>query len=140
MKRRVALVIGAGSVKCAAALGLWKVLAREGVEIDMFVGCSGGSLYAACMALGYDVDECIRRTTQLWNREITARRDWRSLLAAVMPRTFGFDGGFGMVGDAALLRTLEEGFGDRTFADAKYPLHVVATAVDNGQQVTLSEG
>jgi len=25
-KKKIALVIGAGSVKCAAALGLWKVL------------------------------------------------------------------------------------------------------------------
>ena len=41
---RLALVIGAGGVKCAAALGLWKVLLREGINIDMFVGCSGGSL------------------------------------------------------------------------------------------------
>ena len=50
MKRRVALVIGAGSVKCAAALGLWRALERHGIELDMVVGCSGGSLYAAVMA------------------------------------------------------------------------------------------
>ena len=58
VKRRVALVIGAGSVKCAAALGLWRTLDRHGIELDMVVGCSGGSLYAAVMALGYDVDTC----------------------------------------------------------------------------------
>ena len=39
-RKRVAIVIGAGSVKCAAALGLWKVLRREGIDIDMVVGCS----------------------------------------------------------------------------------------------------
>jgi len=50
-RKRVALVIGAGSVKCAAALGLWKVLKREGIALDLVVGCSGGSLYAASMAL-----------------------------------------------------------------------------------------
>ena len=33
-KKQVALVIGSGSVKCAAAIGLYKVLQREGIEID----------------------------------------------------------------------------------------------------------
>ena len=48
-RKRVAVVIGAGSVQCAAALGMWKVLQREGVGIDLLVGCSGGSLYASAM-------------------------------------------------------------------------------------------
>ena len=43
-KKKIALVIGAGSVKCAAALGLWKVLERENIHFDMLVGCSGGSI------------------------------------------------------------------------------------------------
>ena len=47
---RVAVVIGSGSVKCAAALGLFKVLQREGIPIGMVVGCSGGALYAASVA------------------------------------------------------------------------------------------
>ena len=51
-KPKVALVIGSGSVKCAASLGLLKVLERENIFIDMVVGCSGGSIYAAAIALG----------------------------------------------------------------------------------------
>src|SRR5438034_10464843 len=50
--KRVALVVGSGGVKCAAALGLWKVLQREGIEVSVAVGCSGGSIYAALIALG----------------------------------------------------------------------------------------
>ena len=57
--QRLALVIGSGGVKCAAALGLWKALLRAGINIDLFVGCSGGSLYATVMALNYDLDDCI---------------------------------------------------------------------------------
>ncbi len=36
-RKRLALVVGAGGLKCAAALGLWKVLLREGINIDLFV-------------------------------------------------------------------------------------------------------
>ena len=70
-RKKVALVIGSGSVKCAAALGLWKVLERAGIKLDMLVGCSGGSIYAAVMALGYDVATCERLTRELWTPGIT---------------------------------------------------------------------
>lgn len=138
--KRVAIVIGAGSVKCAAALGMWKVLRREGIDIDMVVGCSGGSIYASVMALGYDPETCERLTRELWTPKVTLRRDWRSMLAAFMPRLFGFDGSLGMVHDGPLLEALEPPFGGRTFGQAAIPLHVVATDLTNGEKVVLNEG
>ena len=53
-KRSVAVVVGSGGIKCAASLGLWQVLQREAIEISMAIGSSGGSIYAAFMALGYE--------------------------------------------------------------------------------------
>jgi NTE family protein len=139
-KKRVALVIGAGSVKCAAALGLWKVLRREGIDLDMVVGCSGGSLYAASMALGWDADECERMTLEMWNRKVTQRRDYASMLGAFLPKLFKFKGYFGMVDGEPLLRTLQKPFGEKTFADTVMPLYIVATELLTGQQATLSSG
>jgi NTE family protein len=139
-RKRVALVIGAGSVKCAAALGLWKVLKREGIAVDMVVGCSGGSLYAAAMALGYDAEETEAMTLSMWNRDVTKRRDYSSVLGALLPKLFTFRGHFGMVHGEPLLRALRKGFGDRTFADTVLPLYVVATELESGQQATLSRG
>ena len=138
--KRVALVIGAGSVKCAAALGLWRTLGRHGIELDMVVGCSGGSIYAAVMALGYDVDTCERLTRELWTKEVTERRDHRGLLGAFLPKLFGFDGRFGMVDDRALAKALAGPFGGRRFEEAAIPLHIVATDLANGERVVLSEG
>ena len=53
--KRIGLVIGSGGVKCAATLGLLSVLNEAGIEVDLTVGCSGGSLYTAAIALGYYV-------------------------------------------------------------------------------------
>ena len=79
--KRVALVIGSGGVKCAAALGLQNVLMREGIAIDTMVGCSGGSIYAALIAAGYDAATVIDMNTRLWTRDLTRnvirRRCWR---------------------------------------------------------------
>jgi NTE family protein len=138
--KRVALVIGAGSVKCAAALGLWKVLRREGIEVDMVVGCSGGSIYAAVMALGYDPETCERLTKELWTPAVTRKRDLRSLLSGFFPRLLGFRGHFGMVHGGPLLDALEKPFGGRTFAEAAIPLHIVTTDLANGEKVVLREG
>ncbi len=139
-RKRVALVIGSGAVKCAAALGLWGVLRREGIAIDMLVGCSGGSLFASTMALGYPVDECVEMTRRLWDRSITEKRDLSSLLRALLPGLFRFDARFGMIDDGAVRRALEAVFGDKTFADVRIPLCVVATDFRSGEQVVLSEG
>lgn len=137
---RTALVIGSGAVKCAAALGLWKVLRREGIAIDLLIGCSGGSLFAATMALGYEIEDCIEKTRRLWNRRVTEKRHWPSLLRALLPGVFKFDARFGMVDDAAMLAGLREVFGAQTFAETQTPLYVVATDFRDGEQVVLSQG
>jgi NTE family protein len=139
-RRRLAVVIGSGGVKCAAALGLRQVLDREGIPIDMFVGCSGGSLYAATAALGFSTDEARAVTLRLWTRDVTSRRRRGALLQLLMPRTFGFNERFGMRDDRVVLERLRQGFGDRTFADARTRLYVAATDFRTGEQVVLSEG
>lgn len=139
-RRKLAVVIGSGGVKCAAALGLRQVLDREGIPIDMFVGCSGGSIYAATAALGFSPDEARDITLRLWTREVSSQRRRRALLQLLMPRTFGFNERFGMRDDRLVLQRLRAGFGARTFADARTRLYVAATDFRSGEQVVLAEG
>jgi len=138
--KRVALVIGSGAVKCAAALGLWQVLQRDGIGLDLLVGCSGGSLFAATMALGFSIEESVTHTQRLWNRRLTARRHWPSLARALLPGVFKFDERFGMIDDGAMWRGLQVVFGERTFAEARTPLRIVACDFRDGEPVVLSEG
>ena len=121
--KQVALVIGAGAVKCAAALGMWQVLNREGIGIDMLVGCSGGSLFATLMALDEDIDTCIKHTQRLWNHQVTRKRHWPSLLRAALPGLLGFDERFGLIDDRVLVARLEEVFADQTFATQNLAHH-----------------
>lgn len=139
-KKKIALVIGAGSVKCAAALGLWKVLEKENIHFDMIVGCSGGSLYAAAMAMGFSLQECIENTKKLWNRSITEQRNWRSLATVILPGLFRFNNQFSMMSDTPMLKSFKSVFGDKTFSDAKIPLYVVATDFETGESIAQHEG
>jgi NTE family protein len=138
--RRVALVIGSGSVKCAAALGLQKVLLREGIDIDLVVGCSAGSIYATLIAAGHSPDTSAEMTRTLWTRELTSEKDRMSLLRAVFPRLFGFDSSFGLRKDRKAMRRLQEAYGDLRFEETKIPLHITATDFETGDQVVLSSG
>jgi NTE family protein len=139
-KKRIALVIGAGSVKCAAALGLWRVLESEDIHFDMLVGCSGGSLYAAAMAMGFSLQECIDNTKKLWNRSITQQRNWRALASVILPGVFKFDQRFSLMSDAPMLRSFQSVFAEKTFAETKTPLYVMTTDFETGESVVLREG
>jgi NTE family protein len=139
-KKKIALVIGAGSVKCAAALGLWKVLENEDIHFDMIVGCSGGSLYAAAMAMGFSLSESVAKTKTLWNKSVTEKRNWRGLLSAVLPGVLGFNEKFSMIDDSRMLTRLREVFGEKTFAEAQIPLYLMATDFFNGESIALCEG
>jgi NTE family protein len=137
---RVALVIGAGGIKCAAAIGVAKVLEDAGIGVDLLVGCSGGGMYAAMLALGLDAAACEERTRHLWTSEVTSRRDRKAMLRALMPKLFGFSSSWGMIDDSLITDRFRRLYGDRTFADVTTPLHIVAADFENGEKVVLSEG
>jgi NTE family protein len=133
-------VIGSGSVKCAAALGLMKVLERENIAVNMVVGCSGGSIYAAFIALGWSSQDAIDTTLRLWTREITQKRRFKALLQLALPSVFRFDESFGLIDDRLLNQRLRDAFGDATFSQTDIPLFLSATDLHNGDQVVMSEG
>lgn len=137
---RVALVIGSGSVKCAAALGLMKVLEREKIGVNTVVGCSGGSIYAALIALGWTIQKATETTLRLWTRDVTAKRNRKAILQLALPKIFGFDESFGLIDDRIINRRLRIAFGETTFDQAKIPLFISTTDLYNGEQVVISEG
>jgi NTE family protein len=139
-KSRIALVIGSGGVKCAAALGLMKVLAREHIDVDMVVGCSGGSIYASLIALGWSMERATEATRRMWTREVTAKRNTRAILQLALPFLYKFDESFGLIDDGLINRRLHEGFAGATFTQTRIPLYVTATDLYSGEQAVLCEG
>jgi NTE family protein len=136
--RRVAVVIGSGGMKCAAALGLWQVLQREGIEVSMAVGSSGGSIYAAQMALGLDPATAEALTVDLWTPDLMT--GYISRLRAVQSGQSRFTERSGLVDGQKLTRRLEEAFGDQTFANTRLPLYIVSTDLYTGQPVIHTTG
>jgi NTE family protein len=138
--RGVAVVIGSGSVKCAAALGLINVLQRNAIPVDMLVGCSAGAIYAACIASGRSTTEAAAMSQRMWTHEVTAERDRASLFRALFPRLLGFGEEFGLRSDRRMLARLAEAFGDARIEDMRIPLHITATDFATGHIAVFSKG
>jgi len=139
-KPRIALVIGSGSVKCAAAIGLKKVLERENIKVDMVVGCSGGSIYASLIALGWSVEQATDATLKMWTREVTSKRSVKAMLQLALPWLFKFDETFGLIDDTLINRRFHDGYKSATFAQTLIPLFVTATDFSNGEQIVMTDG
>jgi len=117
-----------------------KVFERENIAVDMVVGCSGGAIYAALIALGWPVEKAAETTLCMWTREVTSKRSTKAMLQLVLPWIFKFDETFGLIDDSLINRRLRAGFDGATFAQTRIPLFVTATDLYNGEQVVMSEG
>jgi NTE family protein len=138
---KVALVIGSGGLKCAAAIGIIQVLEENGIGIDLVVGCSGGAVFGAAIALGFSAEQMDETRTQTWTPEVTGQLDYRSLSRMLLPGLFGFNDEIGIFKDDSLRRSLETGFGATTqFSDTQIPFFCMATDLDTGEPVLISDG
>lgn len=138
MKKHLSIVIGSGSILCAASLGLMKALKRENIKPDLLVGCSGGSLYAATLALGFAPETIHEMTVDMYKNDIV--EGYTSNLRAAMSGEARFNEQSGLVDDKIMMERLQSIFGEKTFADTTIPLHIVATDFYTGEQVVLSSG
>jgi NTE family protein len=137
----VSLVVGSGSVKCAAALGVMKVLSAAGIPIDRVVGCSAGALFASLVALEYDIDEATAITLRTWTKDLTSQPSRIGYLRVLAPKLFGFKAdSFALRDDRPMLARLQSVFGDRRIEDTPIPLHITATDFATGELVEITRG
>lgn len=136
----MALVAGSGGLKCAASIGLWRVLRREGIEVDLFVGCSGGSVYTAQMAMGMEADEIVDTAVRLWGAGVPRRLHLPTLLRLLLPGPLGRRRRIGLLDDRKLLRSVRESVRDARFEDLRTPLAIMAADLETGERVILTEG
>lgn len=137
----VSLVIGSGSVKCAAAIGVVKALNAEGIGIDRVVGCSAGAVIGSLVAMGFSAEKVQQISVHMMGQEVTSQRNLMGRLQALAPRLFGFSlDKFALTDDKTLMSRLHQYFGKMKIEDAPIPLHITATDFSNGDLVEMSSG
>jgi NTE family protein len=123
-KPKVALVLGAGSARGIAHIGVLQVLLENQISFDFIVGSSMGAMVGTIYACGADI-YMLDKMLQHMNTKI--------LFDVGIPR-LGFISGK-RVCDFLNLLTKR-----KTFADLDFPVAVVATDLLTGERVVIDEG
>lgn len=126
MKRmaKVGLALGAGAARGLAHLGVLRALERHRIPIEFIAGSSMGALIGCLYSCGLSVDFLVKFANEL---------EAKSWLDLCMPRT-------GLISGKkveALLKLLTR---DREFAELDRPFAAVATDIERGEPVVLSQG
>ncbi len=122
----IGVALSGGSSRAIAHVAVLEVLRENKIPIDYLVGCSSGSLVAACYAAG----------------RLENFRQWvygNSLKSLIRLWTINFDRGavFDLGQGEEIMQKM---FGDLTFETARPKLGFVAADVNSGELVTLSMG
>jgi len=125
---RIGLALSGGGARGLAHIGVLKVLEREGVPVHLLAGTSMGGVIAAAYAAGLRPD--------FMEQEALSMASPRRLLALAdpsLPRRGLFEG-------QKIRQYLAAHLGERTFADLRIPLTLVAVDLNSGREVYLRQG
>jgi NTE family protein len=137
---RIALVLGSGGVRSAAAIGIAEVLNESGLRPGLVVGCSSGALFGALVAMQIDPAKALDMAVTLWSQDLTTRRRWRAYFELLLPRLAGFDAGFGLRDSRLIGARIAQAFGSQRIEELPTPLRVVTTEAASGRRVVLEHG
>jgi len=123
-KRSVVLVLGGGSARGIAHIGVIKVLEREKIPIHRIVGTSMGALIGAAYAVGTPVRKM---------EELALKFSWKTIFDPTIPR-------MGLLAGKKLEKVVHELTDSKNFSDCKIPLAIVATDIEKNERVIFQKG
>lgn len=125
-RKTVSLVLGSGGARGLAHIGVIQVLEEKGYEITSIAGCSIGALIGGIYAAG-KLDEY-----ENWVRNVTK-------LDMVNMVDIAWEGGGLVKGDRIIAKMIKL-VGDRLIEDLPVRFTAVATELESGREVWLSNG
>ncbi|MDD3905108.1 MAG: patatin-like phospholipase family protein [Candidatus Omnitrophica bacterium] len=123
-KKKVALVLGGGSARGIAHIGVLKVLQAERIPVDMVVGTSMGALIGAGYALGIPIHKM---------EEMAYSFTANKLMDPTIPR-------MGLLAGGKLELAIRGLIDNSAFTDCKIPFAAVTTNIETGEEVVHQSG
>lgn len=120
----MALVLGGGSARGLAHLGILKVLEREKIPCGIVVGTSIGALIGAIYGLGIPIERA---------KERALKTNWKDLVKLRISK-------FGLSDGSGLEKIINEEIEYKNFENLKIPLAVVTTDIEKGEEVVFTSG
>lgn len=133
---RTAFVLLGGGARGAAQAGALTVLLSRGIRPDFIVGISAGAWNGAYLAQDPTVERA-RELEGLWSattsHDVIGRRRWVPAINAIAFRS-------ALYGGEGMRRVARRYLQDRTFADTRVPLRILATDLATGEARLFNEG
>ena len=134
---RTAFVLSGGGPYGALQVGALQALFEAGVKPDMAVGTSVGSMNAAFVAFGPNV-QGMERLKRIWldfgDSDLFPGSRFKTAWARMLMR------GNRVFENSGVRKVIEANLGQPTFDDAQIPLGVVAADLDTGAERVFSSG
>lgn len=127
-RRRLAVVLGGGSARAFAHIGVIKALEAAGVKPDLIVGCSAGSLVGAFWAAGYSGRDMEALAYDVQDSAI---------IDSIAPTASGRRG---LLSGQSLESFVNKGVRGRSMTGLMAPLITVATQFPSGQLQEFKTG
>lgn len=123
---KVALVLGSGGIRGMAHVGVLEELEKEGIPIDLIVGCSSGSIVGAFYADNPCTQDIIQSVADIKSTSLFDMDLWNCR--------------YGLSQGGTMYKTLCKCLCCENFCDLKIPLVVVATDLYSGELVPIGSG
>jgi NTE family protein len=123
-KKSVVLVLGGGSARGMAHIGVLKVLEREKVPIHRIVGTSMGALIGAAYSVGVPVSKM---------EELALNFSWKTIFDPTLPA-------MGLLAGKKLENIVRELTDNKGFEDCRIPVAIIATDIENNERVVFQKG
>jgi putative uncharacterized protein XOO4256 len=121
-KGRAALCLGGGGARGFAHIGALQAFKEAGIDFDIVVGCSAGSIVGALYAAGVEPKDILAHGSTLKMKDIKKGFIWSP-------------------DDSMKIgKIVSDIIGDKDFKDLKKPFCAVATDLVEGKQVILDKG
>ena len=125
---KIGLALGSGGPRGLAHIGVIKALEKENIPIDFIAGCSIGAMVGGFYALTKDI---------AWIEKIAMETDWRRIISLLAEPSL-LSGG--LVGGEKIEKFLLDQVGEKKFKDLQIPFAAVATDVNTGEEIRITEG
>ena len=121
---KVGLALGGGAARGFAHIGVIQVLEEAGIQVDLVVGTSAGSVVAALYASGSGGSALSKLADGMDESTLT---DW------AFP-------GRGLIRGEALAKYIRDNVGGKSIEQMRIPLGIVATDLDTGAPILFRRG
>ncbi len=120
----IMLVLGGGSARGLAHIGVLKVLEKEKIPIRRIVGTSMGALIGAAYSVGMPLKKM---------EEIAHKFSWKTVFDPTLPK-------MGLLAGKKLEKVVAELTDNKSFEQCKIPLTVVTTDIEKNERVIFQKG